>query len=103
MLIRINPDAKASFQMFYLESKRAEELINEIADICVKHASIFERKRIAAMIVPQDDLDFDISGMLKDILDIAKTSDEKNFLLYCAHDPIKKTMDRLGFTPGKKL
>lgn len=96
MEILLNPAADSSYSLFYLTHDRAAEILNAMAGVLAHAANHFEEEYQRFGVVVEGDLDaqlmhgLDIPKILREMLNIGATDNERNYILYSAYTGIER-------------
>lgn len=102
MKIELNPEAASSNQLFNIEYDRAGHILNHLARVCSTAINNFESEYQKFAILPAQDGKNDLMHrldnyrILNEMLEIAETENEKNYILFCAYTGIEN-VDKVVF------
>lgn len=97
MKINVNLGSDSSFSMFNLEEGRAGLLLDLMSQICDRAYSNFETDYSIQKVQPSGDISLQlaIGKMVQEMVSLADTEDERNYILYCAHVGVSRVSDTL--------
>jgi hypothetical protein len=96
MEIKLNPTADSTFNLFYLTYDRAAEILDAMAMVLAHAANHFEEEYQRFGVVVEGDLNaqlmhgLDIPKILREMLNIGATDNERNYILYTAYTGIER-------------
>lgn len=97
MQVELNTTADSSYSLFFLDHSRASEILDSITDICLNVVHNFSQQYQVLGVVTNEDNGkaelmhrLDIAKVMKEFLDLGKTKNEKNYILYVAFSAIDR-------------
>lgn len=97
MQIKVNMESNSSYSLFNVDSERAELILNLMSVICNRAYTDFEANYSIHKVDKNGEITYQlaIGKIITEMVSIAETEDEKNYILYCAHTGIKRVSNAL--------
>lgn len=90
MEINLNPLANSNNELFDVPYDRAKEILDHMAMVCHKAITNFGSYQRLGITPNGIKYRIDIHKILKEMLSIAESESEKNYILFCAYTGIER-------------